>query len=71
MAAHAFHHARHLLRALSLAYLRLAGWKVEGSLRVKRCIPPEGKRDKVTVWENGFYWIAHQAGVATQLAYMV
>ncbi len=38
--------------------------------KVQLIIPPEGTRDKVTTWKTGFYWIAQQAGVPIQLAYM-
>ncbi len=42
----------------------------EAEGRLQLIIPPEGTRDKVTVWKSGFYWIAHGAGVPIQLAYM-
>ena len=42
----------------------------EAEGRVQLIVPPEGTRDKVTVWKSGFYWIAHGAGVPIQLAYM-
>jgi 1-acyl-sn-glycerol-3-phosphate acyltransferase len=38
--------------------------------KVQLIIPPEGTRDKVTTWKTGFYWIAVQAQVPIQLAYM-
>jgi 1-acyl-sn-glycerol-3-phosphate acyltransferase len=38
--------------------------------KVQLIVPPEGTRDKVTTWKTGFYWIAQQAGVPIQLAYM-
>lgn len=38
--------------------------------KVQLIIPPEGTRDKVTTWKTGFYWIAREAGVPIQLAYM-
>ena len=33
-------------------------------------VPPEGTRDKVTVWKTGFYYIALQAKVPIVMAYM-
>ncbi|MBN8505567.1 MAG: lysophospholipid acyltransferase family protein [Burkholderiales bacterium] len=38
--------------------------------KVQLIVPPEGTRDKVTQWKSGFYWIAVEAGVPIQLAYM-
>ena len=38
--------------------------------QVQLTIPPEGTRDKVTTWKTGFYWIAHEAQVPIQLAFM-
>lgn len=33
-------------------------------------VPPEGTRSKVREWKTGFYYIAQQAGVPIQLAYI-
>jgi 1-acyl-sn-glycerol-3-phosphate acyltransferase len=33
-------------------------------------VPPEGTRDKVTVWKTGFYYIALQAKAPIVMAYM-